>query len=87
MPRRYLDENNFLEIAYYKIEADAERPHGWRYRLAWVQSGVCRVLFDNHYGKADHYHVDGTEYPYEFVGVDKLIEDFTELVRCFGGPI
>jgi hypothetical protein len=87
LPRRILDEENFLEIAYYEIEADQYRPHGWRYRLAWIQKGNCRVLFDNHHGKSDHHHVDGVETAYQFVSVDQLITDFVALVRKLGGPI
>ncbi|MGK5084662.1 DUF6516 family protein [Bdellovibrionota bacterium FG-1] len=87
LPRRYLDEQNFLEIAYYEIQADQFRPHGWHYRLAWIQNGKCRVLFDNHHGKADHYHADDEEFLYTFSDVDQLIADFTSLIRKLGGPI
>ena len=86
-PRHLLDEENFLEIAYYEIETDQFRPHGWRYRLAWIQKDACRVLFDNHHGKADHYHVDGQEFPYEFSSVDQLVKHFVDLIRKMGGPI
>jgi hypothetical protein len=86
-PRHVLDEENFLEIAYYEIQPDEFRPHGWRYRIAWVQRGNCRVLFDNHHGKADHYHMDGEEIPYSFSGVDQLVSDFLALIRKLGGPV
>jgi hypothetical protein len=87
LPRRILDEENFLEIAYYEIKADQFRPHGWRYRLAWIQQGRCRVLFDNHHGKADHNHIDGQELSYAFTGVEQLIADFVGLVKKLGGPL
>ncbi len=87
LPRQIIDEENFLEIAFYEIVADSFRPHGWRYRLAWIHKGKCRVLFDNHHGKADHYHLDEQEFPYTFSTIDQLRADFIELVRKQGGPV
>ncbi len=69
------------------IRADRHRPHGVRYRLAWIQSDQCRVLFDNHHGKADYYHVDGKEYGYTFRTVDALFDDFLALVKKLGGAV
>ena len=90
--RRYLPDGSFVEIAIHEIPKDEERPHGFHYRLAWVQvleSGVnrLRVLFDNHKGKTDHVHLDGEESPYEFRGIDSLLEDFAEAIKKLGGPI
>ena len=85
LPRRYIDENSFLEMAYYEVEPDQFRPHDWRFRLAWIQNGNCRVLFDNHFGKADHYHIDGEEFPYIFSNLDQLIADFMDHIKKLGG--
>ena len=87
LPRQILDEDNFIESSYYETEPDQWRPHGWKYRLAWIQKGTCRVLFDNHYGKADHYHVDDQEVPYEFTTIHQLRLDFIDLVKKHGGPV
>lgn len=35
---------------------------------------------DNHHPKSDHIHIKDTEVSYEFKSVEKLIEDFKELV-------
>jgi hypothetical protein len=45
------------------------------------------VLFDNHYGKGDHAHVDEVEQFYEFRSLDELVEDFEKIVRALGGRI
>jgi len=87
LPRQILDHENFLEIAFYQIESDRFRPHGWRYRLAWIQKGKCRILFDNHHGKADHYHVDEQEFPYKFKSIRQLRFDFIKLIQQLGGPL
>jgi len=34
------------------------------------------VGFDNERGKGDHFHLNDAEYPYTFIGIDPLIEDF-----------
>ena len=60
--------------------------HGVRYRLAWIQNGKVRVLFDNHHEKGDHFHLDGKEYPYSFSSVKQLGLDFAEHVKQLGGP-
>jgi hypothetical protein len=55
--------------------------------MAWIQNGVCRVLFDNHHGKGDHAHIDGVEKVYVFESFVKLKEDFEREVRKLGGSV
>lgn len=50
--------------------------HAFKYRLAWIVGGHRRIGFDNERGKGDHKHVGNAEHPYDFAGVDRLIEDF-----------
>jgi hypothetical protein len=83
--RRYLSDGSFVEISFYPIEPDFWRPHGIRYRFAWIQSGRCRVLFDNHHGKRDHIHIDSKELPYEFVDLDVLNNDFEKCIQELWG--
>ena len=83
--RRLLPDGSFIEYSVVTIRPDKYRRHGVRYRLAWIQDGTCRVLFDNHHGKSDHSHIDGEEKPYPFTTVDALFEDFLTEVRKLGG--
>lgn len=76
-----------MDISIFPIKPDQWRPHGARYRLAWIKNGKCRVLFDNHHGKKDHFHVDDEEYPYEFKSVRQLRLDFEAQVRKLGGEL
>lgn len=39
------------------------------------------VLYDIHRGKTHHRHFLGQEYPYEFRGVRRLIDDFKSDIR------
>ena len=85
--RRVLIDGSFIEYSVTTIRADKHRPHGVRYRLAWIQKGHCRVLFDNHHGKTDHCHVDGKEHDYSFKTVDALFDDFLAEVKKLGGAV
>jgi hypothetical protein len=80
-----LQDGSFIDWQIKPIRPDRWRPHGVRYRLAWIQDNECRVLFDNHHGKQDHMHIDGQEKNYEFKSVDKLWDDFLAEVRRLGG--
>ncbi len=54
--------------------------------MGWVKNEMCRILFDNHHGKEDHFHIDDKEFPYKFTTVEQLASDFFEEVRKLGGP-
>ncbi|MBI2606084.1 MAG: hypothetical protein HYW49_08395 [Deltaproteobacteria bacterium] len=87
LARRDLPDGSFIDIAIDEIKPDRWRPHGVRYRFAWIEKGTCRVLFDNHHGKQDHCHVDGIEKIYEFISIEKLYDDFTSEIRNLGGLV
>lgn len=52
---------------------------------AGIQNDKCRVLMDNHYGKVDHVHIDGQEFPYLFRDEEQLMKDFFDLISGLGG--
>ncbi len=76
---KVIDEaGNILEMAIWRVPKTPKTPEGVRYRLAYILTGEGQpaVLYDNHHPKGHHRHFRGTEAPYEFQGVDRLIEDF-----------
>ena len=83
--RTTLLDGSYADWSTSRIKPDKWRPHGIRYRVAWVEKGICRVLFDNHHGKQDHRHTDGNEGPYEFTTVEGLWADFRVEVKKLGG--
>lgn len=87
LSRQYLTDGSFIERAVDAIEPDQWRPHGYRYRFAWIQKGICRVLFDNHHGKQDHCHIDGKEKLFRFTGIEQLLNQFYSEIRKLGGPL
>jgi hypothetical protein len=57
-------------------EIIAGSTHHFKYRLAYVVSGICVVRYDNEVGKGDHRHYGDKESDYTFQTPDKLIADF-----------
>ncbi|BCO32027.1 hypothetical protein TspCOW1_21300 [Thiohalobacter sp. COW1] len=56
--------------------ADADRPHGLKYRLYCGCGGDCLVRYDNERGKGDHRHYRDREEAYPFQSLEQLIADF-----------
>ncbi|OFZ83078.1 MAG: hypothetical protein A2583_12730 [Bdellovibrionales bacterium RIFOXYD1_FULL_53_11] len=83
--RRDLPDGSYIDISLDAIRPDKWRTHGVRYRMAWIEKGVCRVLFDNHHGKKDHCHIDSVETAYKFKGIEQLYDDFLAAIRSLGG--
>jgi hypothetical protein len=50
----------------------------FKYRLAYVVEGQCKVRYDNERGKGDHRHFDSQELPYAFSDPDQLMQDFQQ---------
>jgi len=72
------EEGNILDMTIWRVPKNPRTPDGVRYRLAYIPRGEREpaVLYDNHHPKGHHRHFEGMEAPYEFQGVDRLIEDF-----------
>ncbi len=81
------EEGNILEMTIWQVPKTPKTPEGVRYRLAYIPTGEGQpaVLYDNHHPKGHHRHFKGGEAPYEFAGVDRLIEDFrADIARLKG---
>ena len=75
-------EDSFAELVLWQLAAPLPgSSHAFKYRLAFVRSGVCLVRFDNEAGKGDHCHIRGKETTYSFVSPDKLVQDFLREAR------
>jgi hypothetical protein len=74
-----------VEMVIWQLPArDAERPHGLKYRLAYVKEGRRIVGYDNERGKGDHRHLGNKEHRYVFRGIEQLIKDFWKDVKRHG---
>jgi Family of unknown function (DUF6516) len=72
-----LGENAFAVVVIWKVPQPLRgSSHHYKYRLAYVEDGVCVIRFDNEAGKGDHIHIDNRELPYVFTSPEKLLADF-----------
>ena len=85
--KRVYADGAILEMVIWKLpEADAERPHGLKYRLYYGVGGASLVRYDNERGKGDHRHYGDQEESYQFVSVEQLVADFQSDVERLRRP-
>lgn len=71
------DDGSIVEIVIWLLRRPLPGSHHpYKYRLFFGQPGREFVRYDNERGKGDHKHVAGVEMDYEFVTLDKLLDDF-----------
>jgi len=71
-------KGNLKDIVVWKVEPGLKYPDGVRYRYAFIPKGRPgpAVLYDNHYPKGHHKHLEGKEIPYSYIDDEKLLADF-----------
>lgn len=75
--RQFRTERAFVELSVFEVpEPLRGSAHRYKYRLAYVVSGVCVLRYDNEAGKGDHKHVGAAETPYDFRDLARLLRDF-----------
>ena len=75
--RLVLAENVFVEMVIWQLQAPLSGSnHTFKYRLALVVDGECRLRYDNESGKGDHKHMGDEEAPYTFTTPQALLSDF-----------
>lgn len=79
--KRFYENGDIVDIKIWKVAATADKPHGFKYSLAFVREGKRIVGYDNAERKGDHRHYKGKEYPYSFRNTDELINDFFSDMR------
>jgi hypothetical protein len=75
------------EMILWKLTTSKNSPHGFKYRLFYGSNDGTSVLrYDNERGKGDHRHVGNREEPYQFTGIEQLVDDFLkDIERVRGG--
>jgi hypothetical protein len=78
------ERGNTLEIKIWKLaKPTGDKPHGYRYSLAYVVDGARALGYDNGEGKGDHKHIGSKQEAYKFSDIDTLFSDFYEDLRRF----
>jgi hypothetical protein len=75
-------QNHFiLELKIYDIDDKMKYKNFTKYEMICIDLRTGnKILFDNHYPKGPHIHINNIEIVYEFQNEDKLMNDFKELV-------
>ena len=77
-----LSDGAILEMVIWQLPTSVlGSMHSYKYRLYYGKAGIRIVGFDNERPKGDHCHIDGVERAHQFSDVDRLVEDFLQLVR------
>jgi Family of unknown function (DUF6516) len=78
-------EARFADIVVWLVPQPLSgSEHSYKYRLAFVEHGVCVLRYDNEAGKGDHRHTKSKESRYRFTTLDKLFADFERDIRRYG---
>jgi hypothetical protein len=73
-----------VELVVWRVpEPVPPSEHSFKYRLVYVVAGQRVIGFDNERGKGDHLHRGASEFPYRFVSVDQLLDDFFAEVEAW----
>ena len=77
------EQGDLFEAIIWKVPVSSKYSEGVRYRLAFIRSGekTPAVLYDNHHPKGHHRHYGQSREPYEFLDVDRLLQDFRDGVH------
>lgn len=81
--RRDLSNGDMIQVVVWLLsEPLPGSPHPYKYRLHYQKNDVSDYIrYDNERGKGDHRHIGGTEEPYRFESVKKLVQDFYAAVK------
>nr|AKQ02984.1 hypothetical protein [uncultured delta proteobacterium Rifle_16ft_4_minimus_37851] len=82
------DDGGIIEIKLWQVPPSHDKPHGYKYSLAYIVKGKRIMGYDNAESKGDHRHYRDTEKPYRFTDVDSLLKDFyNDVAKCKGGKL
>ena len=70
--------DGIVELVIWEVPITRANAEGIKYRCAYIPFGEAEpaVLYDNHYGKSHHRHLEGTENVYDYEDISKLLTDF-----------
>lgn len=74
---------DILEIAIWEVPISKDKPHGFKYSMAYMANNKRVIGYDNAEGKGDHRHIKDKEFTYKFKSIDKLFDDFKNDIKRF----
>ena len=70
------DDGGIVEIRMWQVKQSPDKPHGFKYSLAYIVGGVRVIGYDNAERRGDHRHYRDATEKYEFKGLRQLANDF-----------
>jgi hypothetical protein len=81
------DDGTIVEVVAWRLPGPVEGcTHPFKYRFFYGLPRLERVRYDNERGKGDHKHINGSERPYEFISLEKLLDDFEADIENWSEP-
>jgi hypothetical protein len=77
------EHGNTIEIKVWRVPRTPDKPHGYKYSLAYVVDEKRVIGYDNAESRGDHKHYHDREEPYSFRGIDQLLKDFSKDIRRY----
>lgn len=75
--KRGYEDGAIAQVRIWRLpQALPPSAHGLKYSLFYGYPGQRLVGYDNERGKGDHRHIEAREDPYQFVSVERLLDDF-----------
>ena len=62
----------------WSVQPTLDKPHGFKYSLAYIVDRKRVIGYDNGERRGDHRHYGDGEEPYKFESIDSLMGDFLE---------
>lgn len=80
------EEIAVAELKVFNLPVSRFYPEGIKYSMFLVVKKTGRIVvgFDNHRPKGHHLHIRDQEVVYNFVSVDRLVDDFWKYVKREG---
>lgn len=70
------DDGGIIEVKVWEVGPAQDKPHGYKYSLAYIVNGERVIGYDNAEGKGDHRHYRDKTERYSFKSLKKLADDF-----------
>ncbi len=73
--------DEIIEVKIWQVPRSADKPHGVKFSVVYIRAGERVIGYDNAEGRGYHRHFLGTEEPYRFNDIWKLLDDFKRDVK------
>lgn len=79
------DDGSIIEVKMWQVTSSHDKPHGFKYSLAYIINGKRVIGYDNSEGKGDHRHYGDRVEAYHFKDLRSLAEDFYNDIKRYKG--